>query len=208
MVRNKLINAWDYLGLAYGRNLTKDEAEQFACAINYWLIDASVANALMLWGSSDHSLTLRFLSRYMAKTGGTVNLSCSEIDKNGAESIKRANIAAPTEVESQGVFRLPIRTTGDLSTSVGRTILQYGRDANGFFGGFDDRYTFLDTRPDEGVNVTFPALSFEGALCCWKGGNSISDQWMADLERHGFAKSFDVKARWRVLPGKEEGEEW
>ncbi len=207
MVRNNPVNLWDYLGLAYGRNLTKDEAEALACAINSWLVEATVANALFLWGNDDKSLTLRFLKRYMAKTGGLVNLSWSDIRNKGAASIKAANLQAPREVEQQGVWRLSIRTTGDLSTSVGRTILEYGRDANGFFGGFDDRYTFLDTRPDEGVDVTFPRLQVTGreVKCCWMGGNNISDEWMADLERFGFAKSFDVKSRWRVKPFSEEG---
>jgi len=207
MVGNNPVNLWDYLGLAYGEHLTKEEATALACAINNWLVDATIGNALIMWGDDDRSLTLSFVRRYMGKTGGVVNLSWSDIRNKGAASIKRANLRAPREVEQNGVWILPERTTGDLQTSVNRITLTYGRDANGFYGGFDDKFTFLDTRPDEGVDAEFPRLQDTGreVRCCWKGGNNISDKWMADLERYGFAKSFDVKARWRVKPFSEEG---
>lgn len=59
-----------------------------------------------------------------------------------------------------------------------------------------ERYTFSDTQPGEIVNVMFPFLGLEGYVCCWKCGDTVSDHWMADLEKFGHAKSYDVKGSW------------
>lgn len=64
-----------------------------------------------------------------------------------------------------------------------------------------EKYTFLDTQPDEKKDATFPMLSeLVGGGCCWTCGDTVTDHWMADLERFGYAKSFDVKWSWSVQP--------
>lgn len=61
-----------------------------------------------------------------------------------------------------------------------------------------ERFTFLDTKPNEGFTVHLPFLSLEGTLafCCWKCGDTITDHWLSDLERFDYAKGFDVKGSW------------
>lgn len=91
-----------------------------------------------------------------------------------------------------------IFSTDDLSHSLGGVLLRYKKDCSGkITGSIRDTYTFID-ETDETVGVSFPYLDFEGSLCCWKGGNFISDVWMGDLERHGFAKSFKINVDWEL----------
>ena len=165
---------------------------------------------MFLWGSDDRSLTLRFLGHYMSKKGTPLTVSSSSLLSDPA--IKTANSEAKEYFARNSVspfVRQNIHTSGDLGTAVGRTAAKYevGTTSSWVFWTvpvikgelLGERYTFLDTKPGEGVNVYFPFLSLEGYVCCWRCGDMVSDQWMADLERFGYAKSFEVKGEWTVL---------
>lgn len=216
-VGNDAIEKWDRLGMAYGEHLTKEEAKSLACAIKFFLIDAKAANALFLRGEDDVSMTIKMLSHYMSKKGTDFTVSESKLKSD--PGMQLANRDAKNHFKSGGIapyIRRGIHTTGDLSTAIGRTTAKYttgteyipsmpmtmgvpmpGITIHVIHGELlGERYTFLDTKPGDPVNVTFPFLNLEGFLCCWKGGNNISDQWMADLERYGYAKSYNVKGNW------------
>lgn len=87
----------------------------------------------------------------------------------------------------------------DIRTSFGRVIFHYRLDRSfNVLGEIRDHYTFLDTRSNENKGVPFPHLNLYGWACCWKGGDHISDIWMGDLERYGYAKSFLSHIEWTV----------
>ena len=204
-VGNDPINKWDYLGLAYDEHLTKKEALNLWCAIKFWLEDASVYNALFAWGDDDRSLTLDFLERFVNRKGGRVRVDYSDLSDDSG--ITRANKTADSyfmRAHSLSLSMSAVRTDGDRATSIGRVNIQYAQQN---FGGMvsarfsNERYTFLDTKNWENPNVYLPFLQKEGILCCWKGGDEISDKWMGDLERYGYAKSFGVDAEWAFPPG-------
>jgi hypothetical protein len=215
-VRNDGSNSWDVLGMSCGTHLTKDEAKALACAINLWLLDAGVFNALFLWGDDDRSNTLRMLRRYMSKSGDELTVPSSVLMADSG--IQLANRDAKRHFSGNGnspFVRRRIHTSGDLATAVGRTTASYSLSTQWHPGGglwgatfpssswtiiqgelLGEKYTFSDTRPGENVNVVFPFLDLEGYTCCWKCGDHVSDHWMADLEKFGHAKSYDVKGSW------------
>jgi uncharacterized protein RhaS with RHS repeats len=208
---NDSISQFDALGLAYGKHLTQKEAKSLACALKNWILDVGVFNAIALWGDNDRSLTIGFLKHYMSKEGTEKAVQSSYLLKDAgimAED-RKARIHFNSGNRSDYVSNTVISTKGDLSTSVGRTLAKYslkkvilgrGRTAKMMIHGelVNEVYTFLDTQPTEGKNVTFSYLEIEGRACCWKGGEEVSDLWMADLEIFGFAKSFKVSGSWRI----------
>ena len=209
------MNKWDYLGLAYGQRLTKKEAQLLACAIKQWLIFAKTGNAIALWGEDDRSLTLKFLSNYMSKTGSTINVTRNDLmeDDGFHQANKRAQIYFANGGTGVHIERV-ITGKPDLMTSIGRVLVAYEHKVayltrhiiNGHFEVIkayfpSERFDFQDTTEKEKkLNVVFPFFGLASYLCCWKGGSSITDLWMADLEIHGFAQSFEVTATWFVTP--------
>jgi hypothetical protein len=203
------VDEYDVLGLACGANLTKEEAKALACAINFWLKDVSIFNALFLWGDEDRSLTLKMLKHYMSKSGADLVVPTSDLMENFG--IRTANNDARKHFAENGIspfIRTKIKTVGDLATAVGETSAKYTLGVKGMpnmpgssvpvIRGelYGESYSFLDVNPSEGLNVVFFYLKFEGFLCCWKCGEYVSDFWMGDLERFGHAKSYSVKGYW------------
>ena len=93
--QNLAISQVDSLGLEiYGEHLTSRQAQQLQCAISFFLVDASVYNAIRLWGSEDRSRTIEFLRRFINKEGGIVTMPYSEISSQ--EVIARKNADART----------------------------------------------------------------------------------------------------------------
>ena len=178
-VANDPVGLIDYLGLDYDTHLTKVEARQLACAINLWLVDAGIVNALFLWGGDDRSNTLRLLRHYMLGYGNSLRVPSSVL--LGDSGIQRANDDARRHFNGGGhqpYVRSGIQTTGDLKTAVGRTTARYTHSVEYYprhvrrVGGslVNERYTFLDTPPGSGLNVIFPFFGLRRFLCCWKGG--------------------------------------
>ncbi len=213
-LNNNCTKTYDLLGNSCGDHLTKSEAKALACMINKWLVSASIGNALLLWGDKDETYTIKFLKNYMSKSGTTITVP--QIDLLKDPGIQAANQNAKEHFTAGGsdpyIPSGVIFTSGDFATSIGRTIASFILDNAMVWTGpkigsqpgirgtlIDEKYTFLDTGPDEKVNVILPYTATESGICCWKCGNTISDQWMADLERFGHAKSFDVKGTWIFL---------
>lgn len=221
-VGNDGVNVVDLLGLAYGLHLTKNEAEQLACAIDKYLIGASTANALVLWGEKDMGLTISFLKRFLNKDGGTVTLSYDTIKDDpgfvGAYSAYNPTSSNPNKRARRALHGKETYSEGyqfrdnDLAHSIGGANLKYTKSAEGeITGAIRDNYTFLDNpHPNLGVHFTSdgtgggtPLLDAFGIFCCWKGGSYITDIWMGDLEKHGFAKKFEVHVDWIVKKSSE-----
>ncbi|MDD2230632.1 MAG: hypothetical protein PHY48_14695 [Candidatus Cloacimonetes bacterium] len=199
-VNNDVINKWDYLGLAYGDRLTKKEAKQLACAINKFLKYASLGNAIAAWGDSDKSLTIKFLKNYMSKSGSAIILKYNQLKSDTGiidQNQKAYKYLLNNPLES---ISLIAYTHNDLSTSVGRVIINYSKEF-GFIKAYfpSEKYTFSDTKSNEKINVSFPGLDNFSKKCCWEGSEHISDKWMHDLEIHGHAKSFNVRASWNLF---------
>ena len=206
---NDLLNFFDYLGLAYGKHLTKEEAESLACQINDWLLLVRIGDDLgrigeKITGKKFH-WTFWLLAHYMGKSGEMFSMPYSAI--SGEPQVKQANDGARTALAGKrsGVLTEFLAKTGwrneDIRTSLGRVRFHYRLDHNfSILGEVLDHYTFLDTRPEENKRVPFDYLTMPGVGCgCgWKGGEIISDDWMADLERYGHAKSFITHIEWNV----------
>jgi RHS repeat-associated protein len=212
-VGNDGVNGWDYLGMAYGEHLTKDEAKALSCALKRWIKLGPLANVFLI-GNSDRDLSIKFLNRYLAKTGHTfdfnLNKRAMKILKNDSNK-KWADAQARKKITS--LQSVPYLITGlklganeDLGSSVGRVNIGYkvsgatwnneGTSRVSIQGTFkDERYEFKDTKMDH-WKFTFSHLDKIGIGCCWKGGETINDKWMGDLETHGYAEGFDVKATW------------
>ncbi len=104
-------------------------------------------------------------------------------------------------------IRLDIGFVGDLSTSLGGVRLTYTRgEKNVIHGNISDVYTFRDN-PEQDLTVSFtttgqhsgrPLLQYFG----WEGGSTITDEWMGDLEKYGFAKKFTTKINWTIQIGE------
>ncbi|MCK9305651.1 MAG: hypothetical protein M0P27_09695, partial [Bacteroidales bacterium] len=197
---NDVVNKWDYLGLKYGNRLTKKEAEQLACAINQFLKYAPLGNAITAWGANDKSLTIRFLKNYMSKSCSPIILSYNLLKKDN--SIIEQNKKAYKHLLSNpsGNIDLVAYTHNDLSTSVGRVVINYSKQFGFIKAHFpSEKYTFSDTKNNDKINVSFPGLNYFEKKCCWEGGEHVSDKWMHDLEIYGHAKSFNVRASWQLL---------
>ena len=198
---NALATLYDYLGMAYGKHLTTEEAKQLACQINAWLQDAAVGNVLT---GSKMNLTLQFLRHYMSKEGTMITVPYTEIAVETQTTLANSEAHSQLSGKKGGVLTLYRAKLGwknpDIRFSFGRVLFHYRVDGNGnILGEILDHYTFLDTKPDENVSVPFPHFNWTGWGCCWKGGDVISDFWMGDLEKNGFAKSFVSHIEW-VLP--------
>lgn len=91
-------------------------------------------------------------------------------------------------------------TSNDLGSSIGRVVINYTKQF-GFINAYfpTEKYTFSDTQKAENINVAIPYLNSFGEKCCWKGGEHVTDKWMHDLEIHGYAKSFIVRASWKLF---------
>ncbi len=212
------------MGLAYGLHLTEEEAKQLVCAIKNFLLDASVVNALFLWGDYDYGLTLKSLKRYISKAGGILTVPYSAIKNDpmmqeryssytgyhrspNRKAFQRLSSSNKTEYQ----YPLDSFESADLANSIGGAILYYKKDSSGkITGSIRDKYTFLD-KPHKALAVYFtsnarsdgiPLLGIEGLLCCWKGGSRITDIWMGDLETYGLAKSFEVHIDWTLDPSQ------
>jgi RHS repeat-associated protein len=225
-VENDAVNEWDYLGLACGEHLTKDEAKTLACAVNKFLKAARIGVPFeKLFGGEDFSLAASMLRHYMSKSGTDYivpsHILSSDLGIQQADKDARLYF----HLGGRGAFlRQHIGTGGALKKAVGRTSAAYDIQRGALptyskasvaacHGGQcssatrliyaelqGEVYTFLDTK-DQFTGETFVYLdTIQGVFgdCCWKCGNYVTDRWMGDLETHGFAKSFNVKGTWKI----------
>jgi RHS repeat-associated protein len=202
-VNNNTIYNIDRLGLAYGEHLTEKEAKQLACAINLWLKDADLFTPFLPENSSSYRpWSVELLTHFMSKDGSTVYLPYSLIE-NEAQTTS-ANEEGRRQINS-GLTSTHVYLAQmgwknqDISTALGRVVFHYQINHEGGINGeIRDHYTFLDTRSDEHKKVPLKGLSWEGIVCCWKGGDIVDDKWMSDLEKYGYAKGFYTVIQWQL----------
>jgi RHS repeat-associated protein len=205
MVDNSPINFTDYLGLAYGKHLTKDEAKSLACALKFWLSDAKDFNSIFGWGEWDYSYTLKFLDHYLGKSGKDQTVQYSDLRNDGG--IQKSNDSARMHFSyNQNPFLISgLRLEGDLGFAVGRVNIYYESQTDFktkqnrliIHAKFKDEFYKFHDIP---ASKNFPGLERSGIFCCWNGGEDISGTWMLDLEKYGFAKRFNVHAEWWLYP--------
>lgn len=99
-------------------------------------------------GKNDRSLTLRFLKNYMSKTGNTIVLDYNKHLANDPGIIAANNKALKTaSVFLSGGELIQAGTSEDLSTSVGRVMIQYNMILVVFYlPVFQRKYTLFQTQ--------------------------------------------------------------
>ena len=203
-VENNPINQWDDLGMA--THLTVEEAKQLACAINKWLPFTAPGNFISkkFMADKDWGPTIRFVKNYMSKSGRDLWVDWSDL-KNML-NVRNANQNARKFFESGGTGHHIENTATDepYNTAIGRVLITYRLISRrgAMKATFEtEKFTFSDTTEDQRYfNAPFDNLNYFAGSCCWKGGEAITDFWMADLEKYGYAKSFRVKTVGILLP--------
>jgi RHS repeat-associated protein len=195
------LNKYDVLGLAYGKFLTRKEAEQLACALKMWTTDASIVMPFVKGTTFYRPLALFFLKHFISKSGDDVILDYA-ILRDDWGVIQANRKAVRYFAGNPGAFKtvIPAQVAGeDLGQALQRMLITYERSGGHLLYAYlaTEKYTFIDTAFRSKLNVNLPFLNYEP--CCWKGGSEIHDHWLGDLERYGFAKAFRVRSSWYLI---------
>jgi RHS repeat-associated protein len=198
---NNGINKYDFIGLSYGKFLTRKEAEQLACALKMWTTDASIVMPLTKGTTFYRPLALFFLKHFISNSGDDVILDYEILRNDGGviqANRKAVRYFSGTPSALQTVISTQVAGE-DLGQALQKMLITYERTGGYLLHAYlaTEKYTFIDTAFRSTLNVPLPFLDHEP--CCWKGGSEISDHWLGDLERYGFAKAFRVRSSWYLV---------